>query len=378
MSGGVDAGSTAITVDGDRPYQVRVGRGVSQDLPDVLGNGVTRAALIHSPVMSQTAAALAQTLPAEVEAHLLEVPDAEQAKQVDVAQQCWDRLGEAGFTRNDVVVGIGGGAVTDLAGFVGACWLRGVGVVLVPTTLLGMVDAAVGGKTGVNTAAGKNLVGAFHPPRAVLCDLGLLASLPARDYLPGLAEVVKAGFIADPTILQLIESDPAAATRWDAPVVESLVARAIAVKAEVVAADLTESAKSGLSREILNYGHTLGHAIERHEHYRWRHGDAVAVGMVFAAALGRRGGLLDDTTAARHASVLSSLGLPVSYDCAAWPELHESMRVDKKARGSRLRFVVLGGLAQPRILADPDPELLQAAYRDVCGESGRASRATGS
>jgi 3-dehydroquinate synthase len=231
-----------------------------------------------------------------------------------------------------------------------------------------MVDAAVGGKTGINTASGKNLVGAFHPPSGVLCELSTLTSVPPADYAAGLAEVVKAGFIADPEILRLIEEDPRRASSPSGPHTQELITRAIAMKAAVVGADLRERAAvgpGGLGREILNYGHTLGHAIEKREHYGWRHGDAVSVGLVFAAALSRHAGLLDAATAERHRVVLESLGLPTRYAADAWPQLRAAMSVDKKARGARLRFVVLEGLARARILADPDEALLEAAYAEV-------------
>src|SRR5690606_34535559 len=187
-------------------------------------------------------------------------------------------LGRAASTRSDAVVGVGGGATADLAGFVAATWLRGVRAVLVPTTLLAMVDAAVGGKTGINTAEGKNLVGAFHPPAGVLCDLATLPGVPTADYIGGLAEAVQAGSIADPVILDLVEADPEGAVRPEGRHTRELIERAVAVKAEVVSSDLKESGR----REILNYGHTLGHAIERAENYRFRHGYAVSIGMVFA------------------------------------------------------------------------------------------------
>jgi 3-dehydroquinate synthase len=231
----------------------------------------------------------------------------------------------------------------------------------VPTSLLGMVDAAVGGKTGINIAAGKNLVGAFHPPAGVLCDLDLLDSLPPDDLVAGQAEVVKCGFIADPVILDRIEADPGAAVDPRGAALRELVERAIRVKAHVVGADLRES---GL-REILNYGHTLGHAIEKRERYGWKHGHAVAVGMIFAAELSRLAGRLDDATAARHRAVLELLKLPTGYPADAWPDLHAAMRVDKKARADRLRFVVLDGLGKPGILAGPDDEMLAGAYAEV-------------
>jgi 3-dehydroquinate synthase len=258
-------------------------------------------------------------------------------------------------------VAVGGGSVTDLAGFVAATWLRGVAVVHVPTTLLGMVDAAVGGKTGINTAQGKNLVGAFHEPSGVLCDLDVLETLPRADLVAGLAEVVKCGFIADPAILDLVEGAPAAAASPGSPVLRELVERSVRVKAGVVSADLREA---GL-REILNYGHTLGHAIEKLEAYGWRHGHAVSVGLAYAAALGRLSGRLDAATADRHSEVLRLLGLPVTYRGDAWPRLHEAMRVDKKTRGATLRFVVLDGLARPGILSGPDEALLRAAYEEI-------------
>ena len=216
----------------------------------------------------------------------LPVPDGEQAKTVEVAAELWSALGRYGITRSDAVVGVGGGATTDLAGFVAATWLRGVQVVLVPTTLLAMVDAAVGGKTGIDTPEGKNLVGTFLPPAGVLCDLATLAGMPRADYVAGLAEIIKGGFIADPTILMLIEDDPEAAGTPEGPHTRELVERKIQIKADVVGADLRES---GL-REILNYGHTLAHAIERVEDYRIRHGEAVAIGMVYAAELSRLAG----------------------------------------------------------------------------------------
>jgi 3-dehydroquinate synthase len=231
----------------------------------------------------------------------------------------------------------------------------------VPTTLLSMVDAAVGGKTGINVAAGKNLVGAFHPPAAVICDLDLLRTLPTIELASGMAEVVKAGFIADPVILDLVEADPAVALDPEGPVLRELVERSVRVKAAVVGADLREQ---GL-REVLNYGHTLAHAIEQVEHFQWRHGAAVSVGLVYAAQIALLAGILDEATAARHRSVLTSLGLPVSYDASAWPALHDAMRIDKKSRGSMLRFVLLRALGEPFVFDAPDVTLLEQAYAEV-------------
>ncbi|GAA0499791.1 3-dehydroquinate synthase [Paractinoplanes deccanensis] len=344
---------TRIQVAGDRPYDVLVGRGLSAELPSLI-EGAARAAVLFSAPLRERAERVAAA--AGVKALLVEVPDAERGKTVEVAARCWDELGAHNFTRTDVVIGVGGGAVTDLAGFVAASWLRGVRWVPCSTSLLGMVDAAVGGKTGVNIAAGKNLVGAFHPPAGVLCDLDALETLPADDLVAGLAEVIKCGFIADPVILDLVEGG-----EIDGPVLRELVERAIRVKAEVVGVDLKES---GL-REILNYGHTLGHAIEKRERYGWKHGHAVAVGLIFAAELARLAGRLDDETARRHRAVLDRVGLPTSYEAGAWPELLSAMRVDKKARAATLRFVVLDGLAKPGILTGPDESLLERAYAEV-------------
>ena len=349
-----------IRVATAQPYDVIVGRYLRGELVDAVGGGAV--AIVHQPTLTESTESLRSALEFNgAGAYRIEVPDAEDGKTLSVAGFCWDVLGNVGLDRTGTVVGLGGGAVTDLAGFVAANWLRGVRVVQVPTTLLAMVDAAVGGKTGINTGAGKNLVGAFHEPAAVLVDLAYLQTLPRAELVAGMAEVVKAGFIADPVILERIETDPAAALDPSGPVLEDLIARAIRVKADVVAADLRESHL----REVLNYGHTLGHALERREGYRWRHGAAVSVGMVFAAELARLAGRLDDATAQRHRRLLSSIGLPTSYDADALPELLEGMRNDKKSRSGMLRFVVLDDLAKPGRLEDPDPALLAEAYAAV-------------
>jgi 3-dehydroquinate synthase len=355
---------STITVRGERPYDVVVGRGLRAALIERL-QGSGTVVVIHQPSLTTVAEGLqAKLTGAGFVAHRIEVQDAEDGKTLAVAGYCWQVFGRIGLTRSDTVVGLGGGAVTDLAGFVAATWMRGIRVVHAPTTLLGMVDAAVGGKTGINTDAGKNLVGAFHEPAAVLADLDALTTLQPADLVAGMAEVVKAGFIADPAILDLIEADPALAVDSTGDVLPDLVRRAIQVKADVVSADLRESHH----REVLNYGHTLGHAIEHREQYRWRHGAAVSVGMVFAAELARLAGRLDDATADRHRRILTSLGLPTSYAAGALPELLAAMRTDKKSRGGTLRFVVLEGLAKPARLEGPDQALLETAYAAITEE----------
>ena len=348
-------------------YDVVVGRDTLGSVADHVPAGAAQVLIVHPPTLRDLAQVCADALPSTVTAHLAEVPDAETAKTAATLTQLWDVLGEKAFTRSDAVIAVGGGTVTDLAGFVTATWLRGVAVIQVPTTVLAMVDAAVGGKTGINTAAGKNLVGAFHPPAAVICDLATLETLPAVDLRAGLAEVVKGGFIADPVILDLIEASPEAALDVRGPVLRELIERKIAVKARVVAEDLKES----WLREILNYGHTLGHAIEQAEDYRLRHGEAISVGMVFVASLARDTGLIDDALVERHRRVLTLLGLPTTDIWSRvdpderFAQLLEVMRRDKKSRGALLRFVVLDGLASVTRLEGPSEEQLRAAYHSV-------------
>lgn len=350
--------ATRITVAGDRPYDVVIGEHLDAELPPLL-DGAHQVAVIHSEKLPADAV-ITGLRDAGCEVLPLPVPDGEDGKTLHTAGTCWDALGRRGFTRTDAIVAVGGGAVTDLAGFVAAAWLRGVRVVHAPTTLLGMVDAAVGGKTGINTAAGKNLVGAFHPPAGVLCDLSTLDTLPEKELRSGLAEAVKCGFIADPAILDLVENNPRSASQRG-PILREIVERSVQVKADVVGRDLREAGP----REFLNYGHTLAHAIERAEGYRWRHGDAVSVGLVFAAEIARRCGRLDEATAERHRTVLKGIGLPTAYAATPWQQLLGAMRIDKKSRAGRLRFVVLDGLARPGVLDDPEPALLSGAYAAI-------------
>ncbi len=357
--------STVIKVTGSTPgenYDVVVGRGLLASLPALLGERVQRVLVIHPRALRLTGDTVREELAAAgFTALTAEIPDAEEGKHIEVASFCWQVLGQNDFTRSDAVVTVGGGAVTDLGGFVAATWLRGVKVIHMPTSLLGMVDAAVGGKTGINTAEGKNLVGAFHPPAGVLADLDTLDTLPKNELISGMAEVIKCGFIADPVILDLIEKDTAAVADPRSALLRELIERAISVKADVVSEDLKESGR----REILNYGHTLGHAIELAERYSWRHGAAVSVGMMFAAELARSVGRLSDADADRHRSILESLGLPITYRRDRWQALLDGMRRDKKSRGDLLRFVVLDGIARPGILDVPDTSLLFAAYQEI-------------
>ena len=360
---------TRINVEAGGNYPILVGQGLMGQLPELLGPRVEKVLVIHPRALRATGETVRDDLRATgVDAIVAEIPDAEEAKHVQVAAFCWQVLGQSDFTRSDAIITVGGGAVSDLGGFVAATWLRGISVIHIPTTVLGMVDAAIGGKTGINTAEGKNLVGSFHAPSGVLVDLDTLQTLPENELFTGLAEVVKTGFIADPAILDLIgKHSKAEIAEVGGPVLRELIERAIAVKAEVVAEDFRESGR----REILNYGHTLAHAIEHKERYQWRHGAAVSVGMVFAAEVAAMVKSLPAETVDLHRELLTKLGLPIAYRADVWPQLLETMKRDKKARGSMLRMVLLGDLASPSTVEIPDISILHTAYQEIGEESPR-------
>ena len=356
-----------LPVGGAWPYEVLIGRDLGAQVTCAVtrarGGGAGGVAVVHPPVLRGAAEhheALLEGL--GLRATRIEVPAGEACKTVGVLEEVWEALGRFRMGRDGCVVGLGGGATTDLAGLAAATWLRGVPVVQVPTTLLAMVDAAVGGKTGIDTAAGKNLVGAFHPPAGVVCDLATLDTLPLPELRAGAGEVVKCGLIADPVVLEQVLADPDVLAAGS-PALAELVARAVAVKAAVVGRDLTES---GL-REILNYGHTYAHAVEKVTGYRWRHGEAVAVGCVYAAEVSHRLGRLDAAALDLHRRAMVAVGLPVSFPQGAgcWEELHAAMMSDKKVRSGRLRLVLLDAVARPVRLDAPGEELLRAAHEAV-------------
>lgn len=351
-----------IPVNGPSPYEVTIGTDLSQNIVERAASiGAAKVAIIHQPPLAAAAEALAAVAAERgLEATLVEVPDAEAAKQLDVLAHLWDELAKAGFSRRDVVVGLGGGAVTDLAGFAAATWMRGIPVIQAPTTLLAMVDAAVGGKTGINTSAGKNLVGAFHEPDSVFVDLDRLRTLPEDEIVAGSAEIIKTGFIHDPVIIERYLDNPVSCLDPDGFLPE-LIERSIAVKAHVVGQDLKES---GL-RETLNYGHTFGHAVERREKYIWRHGRAVAVGMMFIAHLSHARGLISSELVQTHRDILTSVGLPTSYEQGHFEELLEGMRNDKKNRGGQIRFVALTGIGETTRIEDASDDELRAAYAQL-------------
>lgn len=361
-----------VTGSGIEPYDVVIGEGAMNHLADMLGDKVSKVALIHTtPVQRHSDRARTLLRQGGYTVVDIVVPDAEAGKTVEVADGVWRRLGDEGFTRSDAIVGVGGGAATDLAGFIAATWMRGIRYVNCPTSLLAMVDASTGGKTGINTAAGKNLVGSFYTPAGVLADTKALASLPNDIFIEGLGEVAKSGFIEDQEILRILEEHAEQLRAFDGAtflgsgledVVAELIERTVTVKVHHVSADLKEKGK----REFLNYGHTLGHAIEKLEHFRWRHGNAVAVGTVYAAELAHQLGYIDQELVDYHRALLSSLGLPISWNGGSFDDVLALMHKDKKARGNMLRFVVLdGGPGHMIHLEDPPAEAVEEAFRRI-------------
>ena len=346
-----------INVTAERDYTVSIG-GQWESLLIPLIQERTRVAVIISSSYSPDLTSL-QSLDCEL--HVFTVADGEDAKNTATLLNLWNWLGAAGFTRSDLIVGIGGGAITDLTGFAAATWLRGIDWIAVPTSLAGMVDAAVGGKTGINSDYGKNLIGSFHSPISVIVDVDFLGTLSPRDVSAGMAEVIKCGFISDPQILKLASENSTQTLLSNRDVIIEIVARAISVKASVVSSDFKES----FAREALNYGHTLGHAIEIHAQYQLRHGEAVSIGMVFVAELAAARGLIDQPTLTMHRDLLKRYDLPITFDRQAWSKLLPLLSLDKKARGNTLRFVVLDGIGSTKRLEDVTSNELDAAYEMI-------------
>jgi 5-deoxy-5-amino-3-dehydroquinate synthase len=311
-----------VTVDlGDRSYPVIVGSGALGELDAVVPERAQRLALV-----TQDGIPMAGDIASSRRISRHEIGDGEKAKNLRSVEELCEDFAAAGITRADAVVAVGGGVVTDVAGFAAAIYHRGIAVVHVPTTLLGMVDAAIGGKTGVNLEAGKNLVGAFWQPRAVLCDTDALDTLPPREFRSGLGELAKYHFLTRQDLASLP--------------LDERIAAAVAIKAAAVSADERET--TGV-RATLNYGHTLGHALETVGKYDLRHGEAVAIGLVYAARLARRLGRIDDARVAEHVTVVAANDLPTSIPPACdHDELIAVMRRDKKATGDGLTFVLDG------------------------------------
>ena len=347
-----------VSVRAEREYDVCIDVNYREELLS-LSRTRDKVAVIFSENMKEQLNGFAL---GDAEVFYFPVSDSEAAKSTQTLLQLWDWLGAAGFTRSDLIVGIGGGAITDLAGFAAATWLRGIDWIAVPTTVAGMVDAAVGGKTGINSEYGKNLIGAFNSPQTVLIDTSWLATLSDRDFAAGLAEVVKCGFIKDVEILNLLKGKELSEIRKDIALTTELIERSVKVKGAVVSVDFKES----FDREILNYGHTFGHAVEIDAKYTLRHGECVSIGMIFVAELSLALGLISEEILVSHKDILTNLGLPTTYKSSSWQSLLGHMRLDKKSRGSTLRFVVLDGLGKTQRVEGPEEGALLTAYEKVC------------
>ncbi len=363
-----------IPVDVATPYDVVIGRGLVADLSrwlPAVGAARRAAVVTTAPIARRYDAAVTAGLEAAgLTVHVQVVPDGEPAKSLDVLGRLYDWLAAIPLRRTDLVVGLGGGVVTDLAGFAAATWHRGVRVVHLPTTLLAQVDAAIGGKTGVNLPAGKNLVGAFHQPIVVVADTAMLDTLPDRDLRAGMAEVIKCGFIGDPDILDLVERDPRAALDSAGQTLLELVRRAVAVKARLVASDTHEHGE----RALLNYGHTLGHALETMTAYaRYRHGEAVGLGMCFAAHVGELAGIAAPGLLDRTTRILDLVGLPTVADHVDPDEVFAVMARDKKARDG-LRLVLCAAPGAASVVAAPSRQVLTTALERLQRRDAPARR----
>ena len=366
------AASVLVPVAGGG-YPVLIGSGLLDRLDELLGElpGAEAAAVVSPPPVAAVAGRVGKALTRRgLAVHQLEVPAGEEAKRLAVVAGLYERLAEIPARRADPVVAVGGGATTDVAGFAAATWLRGVPLVNVPTTVLGMVDAAVGGKTGVDLEAGKNLVGSFHQPVAVVADLDTLAGLPTAEVRSGLAEVAKAGLAGDPALAGALARSAGPAVAGDPAALAPLVEGAVRVKAAVVGADEHEDGGDGaagtpVGRLVLNYGHTLGHALERLAGYRGlRHGEAVALGMVFAARVAEAIGLARPGLADGHVELLAAVGLPVGGVSLDPDRVLAAMATDKKQRQG-LRLVLLRAPGRPEVVANPDRGVLVAAIRSL-------------
>jgi 3-dehydroquinate synthase len=333
----------------DRPYDVSIGDDLLSRAGELVPDlpAAERAFVVaDAAVAERYLAPLARGLETRgLGVVHLGVPEGEEAKSLQVMTALHRQLATQEAHRDDPIVALGGGSVGDLAGFVAATYMRGVPFVQAPTTLTAQVDAAIGGKSGVNLPEGKNLVGAFHQPVAVLADVTTLATLAERDYRSGLAEIAKYALTLDLDLLEMLESDPSPLLERDPPTLERVVARCVRAKAEVVALDERDTGR----RLILNYGHTLGHALERLDAFAGRtHGEAISVGMLFAARLSEILGRAPTGLAARHARLLSSLGLGEDGPLPPAEEVLGWMRLDKKYRGG-VRFVLLEDVGRPYV-----------------------------
>ncbi len=349
-----------------RSYDVVIGAGVIDDAAGLLPHldpAATAFIVVDQAISGSWLPRLETGLDAlDLHRVALTVPSGEAAKSMQVFDTLLHQLASQEAHRDDVVIALGGGTVGDLAGFVASTYMRGVPFVQVPTTLIGQVDAAIGGKTAVNLLEGKNLVGTFYQPRAVLCDVAALSTLPDRDYRSGLAEVAKYALALDPGLLEMLEGDLGPILEREPSALEALVARCVRIKAATVADDERDVG----ARMYLNYGHTLGHALERLDAFAGRsHGEAIAVGMVFAARLAEARGLASEGLSGRTRRLLSSLGLDVDGALPPVRDILSAFRMDKKFHGG-VRFVLLQEVGHPTVVDGvTDDEL-----RDVLSEMG--------
>ncbi len=347
---------------GDRSYPIWIGSGLLREATEYLRQLKPSQVVVitHPRLMERYAEPLRAGLAQEaLPVHVPTVPSGERSKRWEVAGRLLRQMAQRALDRRCVVVALGGGVIGDLAGFVAACYLRGVRYVQIPTTLLAQVDSSVGGKTGVNLPEGKNLVGAFYQPSLVLIDTDTLQTLPDRHFRAGLAEIVKYGIIADESLWQVVRDEASHLRRAHSAHLESIIHRCCEIKAQVVAEDETEQGV----RAILNFGHTLGHALEAVSGYgRLLHGEAVAIGMVFAALLGELRGVTPEGSSEQIAGVLRALGLPVSLPPHVEPDaLLAVMARDKKARDAQIRFVLIERIGQARLpVVVNEKEVLQA------------------
>ena len=339
---------------GERSYDILIGEGLLGDSASYAGLPRSSKALIVTNTTVgplYTAKLRAALAPHHKTVLDVELPDGEQHKDWPALNQVFTRLLEEAADRKTVLYALGGGVIGDMTGFAAACYMRGVPFVQVPTTLLAQVDSSVGGKTAINHPAGKNMIGAFYQPQRVICDLEAFDTLPQRELLAGLAEVIKYGPIADAEFLSWLEANMDRLLARDREALVHAVRRSCEIKAGVVGKDEKES---GL-RAILNFGHTFCHAIEAGLGYgEWLHGEAVGCGMVMAADLSARLGLIDEATAQRIQALIARTGLPVKGPDLGADRYIELMQVDKKAEGGEIRFVVVGPLGQAGMRPAPD------------------------
>ena len=336
-----------LKISADRKYEIFV----DTEFHDALESITNK----HQQVLLVVPSKLAKLIKIKKISNLkvLTVPDGENQKNFVTLQRIWAELGKGKFSRSDAIIGLGGGATTDLAGYAAASWLRGISWYAIPTSLAAMVDASIGGKTAINSPAGKNLIGAFYSPSAVYIDLNFLKTLPKRDISAGMAEVIKCGFIADKKILELAQKDVLD--------FKELIYRSVKVKVKVVNKDFKESKL----REVLNYGHTLGHAIEKHSKFKLRHGEAVSIGLVFAAELSNLVGTLSLKEVNDHRDILKSFNLPTTYSKSALPSLIKLMLSDKKVKNQRIRFIGLSKIGKPQWFEAVNTKQIKMAYERI-------------